>query len=86
MASEMAQSGAGQGVLPISLSFRAARIVAARRIAYLRSFIESSSGNGCSNHAFAKDQIDHVAILGRREKRKRNQDNIQSQTAFSRKA
>jgi hypothetical protein len=38
---------APEGLLPISLSFRAARIVAAKRIAYFRcSSMESSSGNG----------------------------------------
>ena len=36
MASAMAHSRVGQGVLPISLSFRAARIVAANGIAYFR--------------------------------------------------
>lgn len=61
---ETVQSGAGQGSLPISLSFRAARIVAATRIVYFRSSIESSSGNGCGNHGFAKEQIDQVPILG----------------------
>jgi len=35
-ASAMAHSHAGQGLSPISLSFRAARIVAAKRIAYFR--------------------------------------------------
>jgi hypothetical protein len=43
----MAHSRAGHGLTPISLSFRAARIVAAKRIAYFRcSSIESSGGNG----------------------------------------
>lgn len=46
MASEMAHSRAGQGLLPISFSFRAARIVAAKRITYFRrSSVQSSSGN-----------------------------------------
>ena len=36
MVSETAHSRAGQGLLPISLSFRAARIVAANRIACFR--------------------------------------------------
>src|SRR5215472_5487898 len=37
MASAMAHSHAGQGLLPISLSFRDAKIVAAKSIAYFRS-------------------------------------------------
>ena len=36
MASEMAHSRVGHGLLPTSFSFRAARIVAAKRIAYFR--------------------------------------------------
>lgn len=43
----MAHSRAGHGLLPISWSFRAAGIVAAKSSAYFRcSSIESSSGNG----------------------------------------
>jgi len=56
----MAHSRAGQGLLPISFSFRAARIVVANRIAYFRRLsIESSSGNGENNHHIAR----HIARL-----------------------
>ena len=82
MASETVQSGAGQGFLPISLSFRAARIVAATRIVYFRSSIDSSSGNGCGNHGSAKEQIDRVPILGVSEKRKEIRKTYNSRQPF----
>lgn len=65
------------------MSFRAARIVAATRIVYFRSSIESSSGNGCGNHGYAKEQIDHVPILGGCEKRKKSGQHTIADSLFA---
>src|SRR5215472_4073725 len=57
IASAMAHSRAGHGLAPISLSFRAARIVAAKRIAYFRcSSMSSPRGNGETGYASTQTQ------------------------------